>query len=332
MRKKAIVTSIFFVGLFAGVFFGIRISQNTTTKAEDEGSPPLRIKDETLDFVHPLLTCSIPDRKEFNEFLNLESKIQNIITKEKELKKASEISVYYRDLDRGKWFGINEAEKYIPASLLKVSLMIAYFKQAENNPKILQEKLYYDGSFDDNKIETIEPSEKIKANQSYSIEDLIRFMVVNSDNNASHLLFNRLNRNLFNEIYTDLSLPIPSSKEPFENMNAKSYSLFFRVLYNSTYLSRELSSRALSLLTKSDFSRGLRSGIPQDVTIAHKFGEATVTFADGFVDHHELHDCGIVYSKNPFFICIMTKGDNFQNLESSIANIAKGTWDFHEAN
>ena len=43
------------------------------------------------------------------------------------------ISFYYRDLNHGAWIGINENEKYTPSSLLKVTIMIAYFKEAESN-------------------------------------------------------------------------------------------------------------------------------------------------------------------------------------------------------
>ncbi len=33
--------------------------------------------------------------------------------------RASHISVYFRDLNNGPWFGINEKEEFSPASLLK---------------------------------------------------------------------------------------------------------------------------------------------------------------------------------------------------------------------
>jgi len=49
-------------------------------------------------------------------------------------------SVYFRDLNNGMWFGINEGVFYRPASMLKVPVMIAYFKLAESTPAILAKK------------------------------------------------------------------------------------------------------------------------------------------------------------------------------------------------
>ena len=51
------------------------------------------------------------------------------------------VSVYFIDLAKGNWAGINENTGYSPASLLKVAIMIAYFKQAEDSPQLLQKKI-----------------------------------------------------------------------------------------------------------------------------------------------------------------------------------------------
>ena len=36
-----------------------------------------------------------------------------------------DVSVYYRDLLDGPWFGINESVEYNPASMMKVPVMVA---------------------------------------------------------------------------------------------------------------------------------------------------------------------------------------------------------------
>jgi hypothetical protein len=72
-------------------------------------------------------------------------------------------------------------------------------------------------------------------------------------------------------------------------------------------------------LAKSTFTEGIVAGLPQGMTVAHKFGEAELP--DGTL---QLHDCGIVYKPNqPYLICVMTKGSNFDTLAGVISHISK---------
>ena len=80
-----------------------------------------------------------------------------------------------------------------------------------------------------------------------------------------------------------------------------------------------MSEKALSILSKSNFVYGLRGDIPEKIKIAHKFGERW--FDNG--SEVQLHDCGIVYyPENPYFLCVMTKGNNESQLKSVIKNIS----------
>ena len=102
-------------------------------------------------------------------------------------------------------------------------------------------------------------------------------------------------------------------------MTVKTYASFFRILYNGTYLTQRDSEHLLSLLSQSSFTQGLIAGLPTDMVVAHKFGEASLP--DGT---HQLHDCGIVYKPNqPYLICVMTKGTNFNTLAGVISHISK---------
>ena len=71
------------------------------------------------------------------------------------------------------------------------------------------------------------------------------------------------------------------------------------------------------LLSKAEFNEGLVAGVPQNITVAHKFGERNFnnqTF--------QLHDCGVIYAKRPYLLCIMTKGPDFKDLSSAIKQIS----------
>ena len=73
-------------------------------------------------------------------------------------------------------------------------------------------------------------------------------------------------------------------------------------LYLSTALEAEHSEYILTLLTNTSFPIHDIAEIPEDVTIAHKFGNRY----EG--EEKYFHDCGIMYiSSSRLFYCVMTK-------------------------
>lgn len=110
------------------------------------GSGPVRSKGD-FAYINPLLFCAVSENKEFEECKPLEETIEWYIQEKLSQKSAKNISVYYREIDSGRWFGVNENEMYTPASLYKVPIMIAYLKIAEKKPNILTKKFHFDGTF-----------------------------------------------------------------------------------------------------------------------------------------------------------------------------------------
>jgi hypothetical protein len=98
-------------------------------------------------FINPLLECDIGDRISEQILQPLKPSVETVLNEFKESKKVTEAAIYYRDLNNGPWFGINEREKFIPASLLKVPTFIAALNQMENDPKLGDKMIEYDGGF-----------------------------------------------------------------------------------------------------------------------------------------------------------------------------------------
>ena len=173
-------------------------------------------------------------------------------------------------------------------------------------------------------IQAIPPSHAIKAGESYTIEQLIEYMIKYSDNNAKQILLRMADPASLLEVTSDLGIPTPKAGEDYV-ISPKMYSLFFRVLYNATYLNRAFSERAVNLLLQADFADGLVAGVPIGTEVAHKFGEASTTIDT--VTGFELHDCGVVYLPNhPYFLCVMTKGISVSDLEETIRSISQRTY------
>lgn len=268
-------------------------------------------------FVNPLLECESGDVISQRELVPFKPSIVKLVQEEKKRKKITNISVYFRDLNNGPWFGIDEKAPFIPASLMKVPILMAYLKQAETDPSVLQRKLRAYGAADANEGENIRPRIVVEAGKTYSVEQLLSMMVLYSENNAARLLGDNDGGEYFGNVLADLGLPAPDPAKPEYAITVKTYASFFRILFNASYLNQERSNQALELLSRVDFHGGIRAGVPQPVVVAHKFGERSQG------REMQFHDCGIVYyPEHPYLLCIMTRGEGLAELVDTTQDIS----------
>jgi hypothetical protein len=130
------------------------------------------------------------------------------------------------------------------------------------------------------------------------------------------------------EVYALLRMQAPRAPGDDQYLSVQTYASFFRILYNATYLGREHSEWALTLLAASTWRDGLVGGVPAGVEVAHKFGEKSDP-RDGTV---QLHDCGIVYHPaNPYLLCVMSSGPDFAVLDDAIVAVSRLVWQEVEA-
>ncbi len=324
LRNRAVL-SVLVLAALATSFYGgwaARSALPATVPANER----MQVQREGYDnLVNPLLSCDIPDQKEFTEFAPIEKVIQALVDRKVSTNQATSISVYFRTMNSGRWVGVNENEKYTPASLLKVPIMIAYYKEAEASPDILTKKVTYAITPAMRSLINLDAPDLLTENKEYTIEELIEQMITKSDNVALYLLANSIDPNSLKEVYSDLGVPFGTGQDPTEpdQMSAKNYSTFFRVLYNATYLDKEMSQRALHVLTQATFADGIVKGLGAPLIVAHKFGKHTVTGSTGAVTDRELHDCGIVYyPDHPYFLCVMTKGVDYDQMATTISDVS----------
>lgn len=231
---------------------------------------------------------------------------------------TNHVSVYYRNLNNGPWFGVNEYEAFSPASLLKVPLLFTVLKESEQSPSLLDKKVLYAGT-DEPSDQQFTPQKQIEVGSTYSVAELTERMIRFSDNEAALILLNILTSEKALQTYHDLNLPMPTNGI-VDFMTVKEYATFFRVLYNASYLEKKTSQVALELLSTTVFNNGLREGVPSSIPIAHKFGE----FWKVGDTQKQLHDCGIIYEpQQPYLLCVMTRGTDFDTLAKVIKDISK---------
>ena len=314
------------LALLVGFLGGFFLPSLLTTTLADTILQDQRESSSTYTYVSPLLSCpeveiNHLDNSAINE---LEEVLQQEISARKNNGDIVNAGLYFRQLRGGPWRGINHELEFFPRSLLKVPLVMSLYKEAEKKPSLLLAQLKYEPSgeaapqhFGHNGL---------VPGQTYSIEDLVRAALIDSDNGAAVMLSNVVGMDAVQESYAKLGIEIPVIKGEYTT-TVRNYASFFRILYNATYLSPEASEHILKTLSEASFTSGLVAGVPRSIAVAHKFGE------QGRADLNlvQLHDCGIVYHpKRPYLLCVMTAGRDFDQLAKSIQKLSEIVYDFIE--
>jgi len=324
----AVVGVVLFVsGLGLGYYLQ---SDHTVLPASKEGRTKITETRShgTYKFINPLLECDNATPLLRPSINMLEGELQRYSSESMKSGDITEIAIYYRDLNNGPWIGVGSDKPYSPASLLKVPIMMAALKKAESERGLLSKKFKFDASVPNDFVDPNIEDEVIRFGQSYTYQDLITRMIAYSDNNAKNLLVTVLGDEAVSQIWADLGMIGPNETTPDDFLSVKDYSSFFRILYNATYLNKEMSELGLEILSQSHFDKGLRKGLPDGVVLSNKFGER------GLIDSNQkqLHDCGIVYaSPSPYLLCVMTKGSDWEMQASVISEISTMVYRSHMA-
>ncbi len=275
------------------------------------------VRSKDFHFTHRVFLADY--KNENTKLASIKERVNEFISRDKFSNIVSDVSVYYRNMNDGSWFEINGDNKYNPASLMKVSFMIAMLKQAEKFPGLLDKQLYFDKHFQEGYSQNIK-SFSLEEKKSYSIRELLYDMIVYSDNDALTLVAMNVNPDVYTKLFSDLGMtppPVRLEKGTEYSMNVIDCCKFFRVLYNSAYLNEEHSEFALELLTKSTYKEGLTKNITGNFPVAHKFGERVVS------DVHELHEVGIFYVHHqPYMLGVMSTGRDLNQLSSVLSQIS----------
>ncbi len=310
-----VLLAIFGAGLAIGLTQGIQWQKYSAQSGHE-----LRLGG--FKYINPLLECEVAGNAfEFSELESMEDAVASLIKEKRKQRPATHVSVYFRNLNTGSWFGINEDELFAPASLLKIPTVIAALKITEQQPDFLSKQILYSGKEDFNLMENMKPEHQVAPGKSYTVDELIYRSIIYSDNNANSLLFSSISPYQIEQIYRELNVPLPLTNMPDNFMSVRQYGAFFRILYNASYLSKEMSEKALEYMSNTMFRKGIAAGVPATTVVVNKFGERITADQP---DIRQLHDCGIVYYPNrPYLLCIMSRADDFSYLTDTIREISQ---------
>jgi len=315
-----------FIGRATGILGGIY------ENSSDESDEVATDRPGEFRFVHPLSGRKNPDRVQARGDLKpFRYKVAALIESKLRAHDASALSVYFRDLNGGHHFGIRENETFSSESLLKLPLMIAYFKWSESDPLVLKRRVAYTGNIVREERPVESSYQPLEAGKSYTVDDLIFRMIVHDDADAHALLAANLSPGYLDRIFKDIYVNYDPGKKdspvPFS-----AYASFYRVLYRASYLNKETSEKALHTLSRSVFKSGMVAGIPSNVDCAFKFGRRMIDEGPGSADSDgrltQLHAFGIVYQPSrPYLMGVMARGEDADKLVAVIRDITTLIYD-----
>lgn len=308
--------------LLASIVFGLLFMFHT--HPEIIGSRATEVREGGYRFINPLLECEQESGAIQGSKFNFRASVDSVIRAKISAGVIQDAAVYYRDLNNGPWFGVNEDTAFVPASLLKLPIAMAVLRMEEHEHGILERKILVDKPFvlPEGRSQLIAPTKTLEIGREYTVLELIEAALKYSDNHALALLYGVLDTKQLTELYERLGVPTNVLFRNDATLSVRNYATFFRILFNASFLTREHSEMLLQFLSETTFTDGIAAGVPSTVTVSHKFGEA------GVVTAQQLHDCGIVYHrKYPYILCVMSRGSTIEGIEDSIQSISKAVFD-----
>jgi len=319
ISKKKALTAVLATSVLCSAATYIVVKKDTVKKEEasvNSGECSYNIKRLLgYEYIKPLEYAE--PENESALYSSFKSKVDALVAEKKKVGLLNNASVYLRDFKKGNWMSFQGKVPFHPGSLIKVPILISYLKFEEHRPGILNAPVTFEaGQYIPSQSYN---SKQIEVGKTYTIKELLEYMIKYSDNNATFLLKKNLDVAQFKKTYDNVGLPVPNIMDVNYSLSAEDFSVFLKVLFNAGYLSIANSEYAIKLLTECDFKEGFLKGLPAGTPVAHKFGE----WGDGGVQH-EIHESGIIYlDGEAYILTVMTSGKNIQDLTKTIQEITQ---------
>lgn len=227
------------------------------------------------------------------------------------------ISIYFEYMNTGANIAVNKDTDFFPASLLKLPVAISAVKKIESGQWKWSNELVL---MDTDKDEAFGDLYKQPVGSLFTIEELIKKSLVESDNTAHFILLRNLDPKEYEETQRQLGLDDFISKDG--KISAKKYAVILRQLYNAAYLSPDNSERLIEFMTESPFNEFLAAGLGKDkVRFSHKIGI-------GSKDNVYL-DAGIVYLPNrPYILIFMMNSPDVEKAKMTAQKVSREAYEY----
>lgn len=241
------------------------------------------------------------------ELEDLRSRKKMVAKIEKIMKLSSGMySVYIKDLKDEDTVVLGEiTSKYSPASTFKIISSMLILKDLET------------GSSEWGVLGSGSENEE---DRYVSISNLVTEAIVHSSNTYHESIINTLGSTIGREgidIRIKKELGIEDTSLVEFTTTASDLGAVLESLANSTYLDEENSRFLLDQMKNSTYNRRIKSGVPQEIVVANKYG--------GLGEFH--HDAGVVFLEDTdYILVILSKGLSSNVADSEQSLMSRVVW------
>lgn len=280
-----------------------------------------------LNYDKPTIQIETQNKSELNNFIacyqepidinNFSTKLKNkYIEIENHFKSANAtVSFSYEDLYSGLHISYNENQQYFAASTIKAPVVLYIYH------------LYANKKIDLNQVLTYQPHHYVEGSgtiknesygRQYTIKELIRKTIVDSDNVAYKMLTTVVNSYEIKQFWSNLgSNTFWTNYKIWGQINSKDGVIYMKELYKFIKNNPQYSDELLNLFYNSVCK--LINIDDKNIKIAHKSGW----------NSSYIHDMAIVYDSEPYVLSI-TSLLGYQNYSSFFNKASNLVNDFHE--
>lgn len=144
--------------------------------------------------------------------------------------------------------------------------------------------------------------------------ELVRVMGQRSDNAAYNQLVKYFGREKIQAVIDDLGMEKTTLAK--DDTTPADIGLFFKKLYQDNLVNQVNREELLSFLTNTIFEDRIPAGVPSSTRVSHKIGTELGSYSDA----------GIVFSKKPFILVIMSKNSRESEANEVLPKITEAVW------
>lgn len=220
----------------------------------------------------------------------------------KELSEMSgKLGFYYKNLITGERAGFQEKEAFLPASVVKLPLLMGMLLKEERGETDFSEKILIR---QDQKIPGCGGVQHMTGDVELDIQTLYKLMITISDNTATNALLRHYGVGAMREAFLELGMVGTQFNREYydferENRGIQNYfvpeelGILLEKMVERTLISHRASELLEEILLQQQINHKLGGRLSEEVKIAHKTGE----------EEGKTHDVGVVYAKQPFVVC-----------------------------
>ncbi|MCX7695547.1 MAG: class A beta-lactamase-related serine hydrolase [Caloramator sp.] len=231
------------------------------------------------------------------------------------------LGIYYKNLKTQRVFEFKSDKVFSSASTIKVPILLALFNKELNGELDLNKRISLkEGDF----VGGAGILNLLNKNNTYTILDLAKLMIVLSDNTATNVIIDLLGIDYINNYFKEVGLEktilqrrmmdFYMKNKGFDNYTtARDLGIVFEKIYKKEILNSYYCDLAIKILKEQKLKGGLDRYIGEKYKIAHKTGDLKKLE----------HDCGIIFKEEPIVIVVLTEGDENYKLKDVIGKIAE---------